>query len=250
MKNEPGPLLSKHASRRLQIGLWIVPLDAFSASSHRLTHCLPPGQQARCDRIMDPVARRRSRIAHAALRHILAHVLKADPVELAITRGERGKPRLQSGDGYDFSLSHSRDIALVAVAPTAVGVDVEHDRAGLRVLATARRILHADTTALLEQLEGEPLTAAFLDAWTLREAHVKAVGGGLFHTPDALPFDPAVAQDGSVVTIMERDSDRTWSVARLRPTTDSHAAVVAAGIVDAVHVRNADATIKLLEDSI
>jgi 4'-phosphopantetheinyl transferase len=250
MKNEPDPLLSNHASGRLQIGLWIVPLDAFAASADRLTRCLPAGQQARCDRIMDPVARRRSRVAHAALRHILAHVLQNDPSELAITRGERGKPRLQGGDACDFSLSHSREIALVAVSPAAVGVDVEHDRTGHRVLATARRILHGDTTALLERLEGTPRTVAFLDAWTLREAHVKAVGGGLFHTPDTLPFDPAVAADGSVVTITERDSDRIWSVARLRPTADSRAAVVAAGVVDAVHVRDADATTKLLEDSI
>jgi 4'-phosphopantetheinyl transferase len=250
MKNEPDPLLSDRASRRLQIGLWIVPLDAFAASAHWLTQCLPPGQQARCDRIMDPVARRRSRIAHAALRHILGHVLQSDPGELAITRGDRGKPRLQGDDGYDFSLSHSRDIALIAVAPTAIGVDVEHDRAGHRVLATARRILHADTAALLERLDGQPRTVAFLDAWTLREAHVKAVGGGLFHTPDALPFDPAVAADGAVATVTERDSDRVWSVARLLPTADSRAAVVAAGVVDAIHVRDADTTIKLLEDSI
>jgi 4'-phosphopantetheinyl transferase len=250
MKNEPGQLLSNQPSRRPRIGLWIVPLDAFAASAHRLMQCLPPGQQARCDRIMDPVARRRSLIAHAALRHILGHVLQTDPGELAITRGEHGKPRLQSGDGCDFSLSHSRDIALVAVAPAAVGVDVEHDRVGLRVLATARRILHADTTALLEQLEGKPLTVAFLDAWTLREAHVEAVGGGLFHTPDTLPFDPTVPADGSVVAVTERDNDRIWSVARLRPTADSRAAVVAAGAVDAIHVRDADATIKLLGDSI
>jgi 4'-phosphopantetheinyl transferase len=247
MKNEPGSLLSNHPSRRLQIGLWVVPLDAFTASAHRLTQCLPPGQQARCDRIVDPVARRRSRVAHAALRHILAHVLQADAGELPITRGERGKPRLQGDYGCDFSLSHSRDMALVAVAPTAVGVDVEHDRAGHRVLATARRILHADTTALLERLEGKPLEVAFLDAWTLREAHVKAVGGGLFHTPDALPFDPAVAADGSVMTVTERDSDRVWSVARLRPTADSRAAVVAAGVIDNLHVHDAHATIKLLE---
>jgi phosphopantetheinyl transferase len=249
MKNEPHRMLSNHAARRLQIGLWIVPLDAFAASADRLMQCLPPDQQARCDRILDPVARRRSRIAHAALRHILAVVLQADPAGLVITRGERGKPRLLSGEGHDFSLSHSRDIALVAVAPTAVGVDVEHDRTARRVLAMARRILHADTTALLEQLEGSRRAAAFLDAWTLREAHAKAVGGGLFHTPDVLPFDPAIAPDGSIVRVTERSSDRTWSLARLLPTGDSRAAVVAAGVADSIHIHDADATLQLLEVS-
>jgi phosphopantetheinyl transferase len=250
MKNESDPVLSNQPSGRRQIGVWIVPLDAFAASADRLMQCLPPGQQARCDRILDPVARRRSRIAHAALRHILAAVLRADPAGLVITRGERGKPRLLGGDGHDFSLSHSRDIALVAIAPTSVGVDIEHDRAAHRVLATARRILHPATTALLEQLEEPQRAAAFLDAWTLREAHVKAVGGGLFHTPDVLPFDPAVAPDGSIVSITERSSDRTWSVARLLPTGDSRAAVVAAGVVDSIHIRDADATLQLLEVSI
>src|SRR5690606_5421059 len=100
--------------------------------------------------------------------------------------------------------------------------------------AIARRILHPDTVALLGALPPQHRNRAFIDAWLQREAHVKAVGGGLFRTGDVLPFDPRQRADASVRPVIARDDGSLWSTARFRPAPAVRAAVVTPGLVDRI----------------
>src|SRR5689334_24773529 len=85
--------------------------------------------------------------AGRAVREIVAAYLEASPDAIRIVTGEHGKPELADGT-LRFNLSHSGDLALVAVARERdVGVDVERIDARRDGLALAYRALDADGAA-------------------------------------------------------------------------------------------------------
>src|SRR2546423_3305318 len=70
--------------------------------------------------------------AHGVLRDILSRYLRTTPDQIRFFYGEHGKPALSDEAGkarLTFNLSHSREIALYAIAKShAVGVDIEFVR--------------------------------------------------------------------------------------------------------------------------
>jgi 4'-phosphopantetheinyl transferase len=116
--------------------------------------------------------RRRYVAAHAGLHEALEACGAGRVTRFA--RGEHGKPYL-AGSRLRFSLSHSGEVALVAVAlDVEVGVDVERVRENVEGAALARRFLPAEEAAAVER---EP--SSFFRYWTRREAYVKALGVGI-----------------------------------------------------------------------
>jgi 4'-phosphopantetheinyl transferase len=227
--------------------VWIVPLEGMPALPRHALESLSAEELERAERIIEPVMRDRFRNSRAALRALLSTCTGTVPAELAFGRTGRGKPVLLSGRSIDFSISHSRGLAVVAVAACPTGVDVEHLRTPLHLERTARRILHPETVAVLAGLDDRPLIEAFIGAWTLREAHVNAVGGGLFHTPDTLPFDTAVPVDGVLREVTARDGS-TWSAARFTPTRETRAAIVLQATVSALTLHDATRTLERIAE--
>jgi 4'-phosphopantetheinyl transferase len=122
---------------------------------------LPAAERERAARLARPDGRRRWVAARWALRGVLARYLDQVPAEIELRFGERGKPVLaEAGAAIGFNLSHSGELALVAVSrEREVGVDVQ--RVGSR-------------------------PASFYVEWTRREAVAKCHGVGLWAPlPDA-----------------------------------------------------------------
>jgi 4'-phosphopantetheinyl transferase len=114
------------------------------------------------------------------MRSILGRYLDAtvDSVEIEVTA--EGKPYLP-GHPIHFNLSHSRDVALVAVSGQApVGVDVEHPREFRAPDRLAHRICSEREHAWLSRMGGAPnAPGALLRLWVRKEAAVKGTGDGL-----------------------------------------------------------------------
>lgn len=219
-----------------EVHVWRCTLDSVPPSVERRDACLSADERTRSAQFLAPLERRRFIRSRIVLRHVLAgyHGVSASDVPLAREPG--GRPFVDGAERLFFSLSHSGDVALIAVADVAIGVDVERVRPIPRAAGMARRIMHPDTVALLESLPQSQLELSFLDAWTQREAHVKAVGGGLFRTPDVLPFDPRLPDDASVRTLVSRADGSHWSVARFRPYHSTRAALAAPGTLRVVRI--------------
>ena len=213
-----------------ELHVWSTPLISDFPSVDRLADCLSREERARAARARDAAARARFITARIALRHILAGYLRRDPHSLPLRVEGRGKPVVDEAHGIHFSLSHARDLALLAFAPALVGIDVEHLRTPRRLTRVARRVMHADTCAALEQLPAHRRGEVFIHAWTQREAHVKALGGGLFHTADTVPFAPVDdTVMGTIRHVHDRAGGALWSIAHFRPDTSTVGAVVARG---------------------
>lgn len=226
--------------REREAHVWRVALDADFPSVESRAACLSADEHVRSTQFVAPLERQRFVMSRIVLRHILAGYHGAAAGEIPIMREPGGRPFIEGAERLYFSLSHSGATALIAVADVMIGVDVERVRRMARAEAIARRVLHADTVAALESLSASRREAAFVDAWTQREAHVKAVGGGLFRTPDVLPFDPSQPDDASVHPIESRSDGTVWSVARFVPGKGERAAVVAPGLLHGVRIMDWD----------
>lgn len=117
-------------------------------------------------------------LAHGAVREILSSYTGLPPRELRIATREGGKPYLLDSD-LRFNLSHSGQLALLAVGRTELGVDVERRREDLDVGALAERFFSAPEVEHLARLAEPSRTRAFFAIWTRKEAYLKATGDGL-----------------------------------------------------------------------
>ncbi|WP_242613999.1 4'-phosphopantetheinyl transferase family protein [Actinomadura roseirufa] len=92
--------------------------------------------------------------------------------------GPHGKPRLH-GHGVDFSLSHSGDRVVVALAEgVEVGVDVERE-SDRDVRRLAEMVLTEPERETLAALPPDGLRRGFVTYWSRKEALLKATGHGL-----------------------------------------------------------------------
>ena len=217
-----------HPSRPL-VDVWSIELACAAASERRLSAALSRDERARADRFVMSADRLRYRVAHGALRTILGGCTGADPAQLRFAHGEHGKPLLAGGP--HFSLSHSVDVALVAVSRECeVGVDVEQVRPVADAGELARRYLAAVPARRIADAPDAERDRRFIAAWTAIEAILKVEGTGLAGA-DRLLVLRDIDEDLVRATIAGREDSPAWTVRRLAP---------AAGHLAAVAVRAAD----------
>jgi 4'-phosphopantetheinyl transferase len=155
------------------VDVWVVPLDA-------VQDWLPPtpaeAQQA-ARLVSEPLQRRYLR-SHAALRAILGTYT---PAPLDFAASEHGKPYLPALPDLQFNLSHSHDMALIAVTRgIAIGVDVERFRPMQECMSIAERFFPPLEAATLAAAPPEGREVEFFRLWTGIEAKLKARGIGLY----------------------------------------------------------------------
>jgi 4'-phosphopantetheinyl transferase len=168
------------------LDVWEIDLARPISESDRAM--LSAEETAKADRVIIESKRRQSYRARAELRRILGLYLGQDPRALSFVYGEQGKPALASGPTSEpgplaFNLSHSGDVALVAVAwgrpELQLGVDVEHARLGREFASIAKSFFAPDEVAVFRALADDEQPPAFYRAWTRKEAYLKAIGTGL-----------------------------------------------------------------------
>jgi 4'-phosphopantetheinyl transferase len=172
------------------VQIWTAHLDALSpAELAELSALLDAGENARAARFHFEQDRRHYVASHGLLRHLLGAALDKPAAALLFEHGAHGKPAISSaalvqGRTPRFNLSHSAGWAMFALAwDREVGIDLEsatrlkRDVDGLAGLAA--RVLSAPELAIWQALPETARDAAFLRAWTRKEAYAKATGRGL-----------------------------------------------------------------------
>lgn len=127
--------------------------------------------------------RRRWATSRWALRRVLERYLEVPAPEIVFAVGEHGKPRLATGAGPRFNLSHSQGLALVAVAEREVGIDLEAIRPGRDLVALAERALPPEQAAAVRAAAPLKRPSLFYAAWVRHEARLKCLGVGLGAAP-------------------------------------------------------------------
>ncbi|MFI6153055.1 4'-phosphopantetheinyl transferase family protein [Kitasatospora sp. NPDC051170] len=208
------------------VEVWTVPLGAEPQPPPALGAYLDDGERARARLLRDAVGRARFVTAHAALRAVVGARTGCPPEDVRFTRGPNGKPEVDGQDGLFISLSHSHDIALVALAARPVGVDVERLGEASTVTRIAERHFPASEFAAVAAAPEEERAALFARLWTRKEACVKAAGARL---TQGLGL-PVQGVDGQLTVQGGGGAlDGPWRVADLAPTRGYAGAVALIG---------------------
>lgn len=173
------------------VQIWTAQLESLSpAEIVELSASLDAAERARSGRFHFERDRRHYVASRGLLRRLLGAALDTPESALVFEYGAHGKPALSGAFSQDrtlrFNLSHSAGWAMFALAwDREIGIDLEsatrlkRDDSGLAGLAA--RVLSARELAIWQALpDAATRDAAFLRAWTRKEAYAKATGQGLF----------------------------------------------------------------------
>lgn len=165
------------------VHLWQARLDQSRDCVERLVGYLSAEDIAHAAQFQFERDRDRFIVAHAALRTILGTYLHQPAASIVVSRNIWGKPglaRAHRNNSLDFNLSHSRDVALIALALNKrVGVDVEYLRGDLPIDELSNTFFSPKERKILAALPLEARIVAFFRCWCRKEAYLKARGVGL-----------------------------------------------------------------------
>jgi 4'-phosphopantetheinyl transferase len=187
------------------VSLWWCRLARTPAEAAAASALLSATERIRAQRFGTEELRHRWIAGRAALRTLLGDELGIAASAIEIRRGVRGRPELAvPGSGIDFNVSHTRDVALLAItrglpAGTRIGVDVERADREVGVDRLARKFLTARERQSLAHLDLAARRMRFVHHWTCKEAMSKATGDGLaapFGRIDIELADPPMLLDG------------------------------------------------------
>ncbi len=122
---------------------------------------------------------RRFTVARAMLRLILARYLDTPASELVFSYNKHGKPELQDPSSVQFNLSHSGDLALLAIGKKfSLGIDIEFFTAR-PYEGIGKHLFSSSEIKALEHIHPLLKPLAFFHIWAQKEAFIKACGLGL-----------------------------------------------------------------------
>lgn len=207
-----------------------------------LAAVLSPDERRRAARFVFARDRRRFVVTRACLRVLLGRCCDVRPAAIRFAYGQQGKPSLASGaavPAVHFSVSHSEDLALIALArDVPLGVDLEAVRPVPDLLDIASRYFTAAEADTIATVPPDERGLAFFLCWTRKEAFSKALGEGLSL---ALDRYRVACRPGDPARILEIDGSAAeaawWCVVDLQP---------APGFVGAVVVRAAPRPLDLV----
>lgn len=178
-----------------ELRLWSIPLDPSPGAVEALTKLLSPDERERAARFRFDVHRRRYIVGRGALRRLLGRELGVSPEAVGFDYGPRGKPFLAARHGrpdLQFNLSNSEELALAGFFfGHEVGVDVEFLKPMPDAEEIGERFFSIPEREVLHRVAADRKEIAFFNAWTRKEAYLKAVGEGLAVALDS--FDVTLA---------------------------------------------------------
>lgn len=168
----------------------------------------------RAERMTSVSGRERYVVAHAFTRMVLSSYLDIAMPCIPIKYESMGKPVLGRVSGrrkpLEFSIAHSGDLVVVAVAGRRVGVDVERVKRGFDYLRIVQRFFHPSEIKCIAMTTPRLRRNTFYRMWTRKEALVKGIGTGMFRELRCLPVPVSDAGHGARVGVKRGSRHDTW----------------------------------------
>lgn len=163
------------------VDLFLLRIDRLNDDAlDRLLSCLSSDERKRAARFHFRADACRHIASRGALRQLLGQRLARPPKSLVFAALPGGKPWLTEEPSLNFSVSHSRDLALIAIArDRRVGIDVEAATEHRDPQAIARRYFASAYLRHLARLRFAEASHSFTQLWCRFEALQKAEGCGI-----------------------------------------------------------------------
>ncbi|WP_231852131.1 4'-phosphopantetheinyl transferase family protein [Legionella micdadei] len=179
-----------------RIDIWEFPLDkAFD----RANSLLDETELTRANRYHFDRHKRRFTIARASLRLILGRYLHQEGHHLTFNYSQHGKPQVNHDLAIQFNLSHSGELALLAVGNQfPLGIDLEFFSAR-PYDGIAESLFSEQELQIFLKLPNYLKPQVFFHIWSQKEAFIKAIGLGLSY-PTKLFSVPVFAKEAELIT--------------------------------------------------
>ena len=237
--NMPQSSLDQKILKAEEIDIWSFSLNCDPSAVSRSFRLLSPDEKQKADRFRFEKDRDRYVVARGSLRRIIGSYLGLQPDQIRFSYNRFGKPFIDDQNvSIRFNVSHSRDIALIAVTSgKEVGIDIEFVDDGLDVLTTAKCIFSQTETSILEKLPSDLRTRAFFKAWTSKEAYLKALGKGF--SDESRQFPVSILMDEQKFVFITNDGHRSrkWSLMSLPSGRNYSSALVVEGEIETTRNR-------------
>lgn len=142
------------------------------------------------------------------LKIVLSELLKLPAKDILFTKGALGKPMLANPEAsslpLDFNISHKTSISLIGLTNQGqIGVDVEELEGTAKAMRIAERYFHAQELEWIQQGKTQETQESgglslsmqnkrFYQIWSMKEAIIKTVGGGVFRNLNEFYLEPSV----------------------------------------------------------
>jgi 4'-phosphopantetheinyl transferase len=210
-----------------EVHIWTFDIRALATATEKFRLVLASDEmdraaQFRFNHLRESFVRTRS-----TLRHLLGRYMDIHPAGIQFTYGPNGKPALASAENIQFNMTHSGDMAAIAITTDCpIGVDVEQIRPVENMLRIAEQFFCPEETAEIISLPADDRECAFFCYWTRKEAYAKAIGAGLGAPLNTIRV---TAQSGSsscsIFTENEVGAAQTWTLHDLQLAANYAAAV-------------------------
>jgi len=205
-----------------EVHVWQARLSLPAERLADLAGTLDPDELCASERFRFQKDRARFIAARGLLRSILGYYLGVSPRALRFRYGAHGKPFLAEPfgqHGLRFNVSHSHETALYAIArDREVGVDLEYMRADFGCEEVAERFFSRCENTALRGYPAELRHRAFFTCWTLKEAVVKAHGGGLSIPLDSFDVFLPGGMPKPLLSLWDTAGRRSnWSLLEIHP---------------------------------
>lgn len=178
--------------------IWRVDLSAAPTEAQHVL--LDAAERQRAERFRSQRDRERFACCRAALRTILARYLRRDPAELLFSLGQHGRPFLCHEPALEFNVTHSGELALIAVSVHGpLGIDLEVLRDMPRAASLAARYFHPNERAAIETALPADRSRLLLSGWVRKEAALKSTGLGIAYGPARI--DTGIAFEERVLSV-------------------------------------------------
>ncbi|MBC7758692.1 MAG: 4'-phosphopantetheinyl transferase superfamily protein [Phormidesmis sp. FL-bin-119] len=151
-------------------------------------------------------------IRQGILRCLLAKYTRFKPREIEFATGPNRKPVLKAaGHPVYFNVSHSTDLALIALASSEVGIDVEQVNYDFEYYDILKNAFSSNEISIIESNQNP--RKLFFSFWTRKEAVLKATSKGL---DDHLALIPCL--DGKQMLDTELlGNNNSWTIRSFSP---------------------------------
>ncbi len=158
--------------------LWVADLDTDELDATTIS----PDEYERACQFNRPLHQARFACGRGMLRYLAGNYLRCDPREIRFGYGAAGKPRILHPvtPELHFNVAHCEATILIAFSTAAeIGVDVESQRTLPDEEELVKRFFHPKEVASYHALPPPLRSRGFANAWTRKEAVLKAWGEGL-----------------------------------------------------------------------
>lgn len=214
-----------------EVHVWCADLNQDSALVEQFHATLTSDEQERAAKFYFPKDKQHFVVARGLLRLILGRYLDQAPAQLRFAYNAYGKPSVEATPSLHFNLSHSKGLALLGVSSDReLGIDLEYIRTDFPCEQVAKSVFSVSEQAILRSLPDALKHEAFFNAWTRKEAYIKALGQGLSIPLDQ--FDVAFVP-GEPADLLEVrgtwDNAHNWTLQHLSPAPNYAGAIAVAG---------------------